>query len=289
MYYLKHFKFYLLKILQSAGLLAKINFSVSKKIGGKKILIPIHGAVGLNNLLDNHEIAVRQLFDELLPQDCVVFDIGTNIGQTILNLLSLKRSVIYYGFEPNPLCYQYTRHFIDINQLTNFRLYPVGLSNSNAIVKLYADKPHATGASIIENFRRHKKFQNYVSQVPVMRGDDIVAKERLIKIDLLKIDVEGAELEVIQGLRQTVEQYLPLIILEILPVYSIDNPSGNQRKRRQDALLAELNDRYSLYRVEEETQKLKFITAIEVHSDMSKTNYLFIPKEKIATYRYLLS
>ncbi len=289
MYYLKHFRFYFFKILQSVGLLEKINITVSKKIGEKNILIPVLHAVGLNNLLDNHEIAIKQLFDKLLPLDCVVFDIGANVGQTILNLLSLNKSIIYYGFEPNALCYHYTWHFIEINQLVNFHLYPVGLSNSNTIVKLFADKPYATGASIIENFRSNKKFRNYTLPVPVMRGDDIVAKENLVHIDLLKIDVEGAELEVIQGLKQTIQQYLPLIILEILPVYSIDNLTGNQRKKRQDVLLAELSDSYNVYQIEEKAQKLKYINAIDVHSDMNKTNYLFIPKEKIAAYQSLLS
>ncbi len=111
-----------------------------------------------------------------------------------------------------------------------------------------------------------------------MPADSIFSNENVKEINFIKIDVEGAELEVIQGFKATLQQFHPVIIMEILPVYSLENENGKMRKQRQDMLLSLMNELdYKMFLIHEKTAQLEMINDIPVHGDMSRTNYLFIP------------
>jgi hypothetical protein len=74
--------------------------------------------------------------------------------------------------------------------------------------------------------------------VPVLRGDVAVAQLRLDKIAVLKIDVEGAELEVLRGLPDTLRLWKPPVMFEVLP-----NFFGAEKKPIDARLAAEHNRR----------------------------------------------
>jgi hypothetical protein len=94
----------------------------------------------------------------------------------------------------------------------------------------------------------------------------------------MKIDVEGAELEVVEGARGVIERFKPILLVEILPVYSLDKENGRMRARRQDALLALMRELdYEMFLVREAQVKLERMTEIGVHGDMGRTNYVFVP------------
>ena len=115
----------------------------------------------------------------------------------------------------------------------------------------------------------------------VMRGDEIILPQNPSAICFLKIDVEGAELEVVSGLKETINKYKPIISLEILPVYSLEKENGRFRKERQDALLAVMFSLgYKMMLINEHDLTLTPLIDIEIHNDMGRTNYLFVPEEK---------
>jgi len=133
--------------------------------------------------------------------------------------------------------------------------------------------------------RSHINIQKYTirQHVPVMKDDEVLASLDIESIAVIKADVEGAELEVIKGLQQTITKYQPFVVLEILPVYDDTSENGIFRKQRQDELLGILRSlNYAMYCVNERDTTLTALDDIEVHNDMSKTNYLFAPKAKTA-------
>jgi hypothetical protein len=141
----------------------------------------------------------------------------------------------------------------------------------------------ASGASVLKDFRvnmnRYKKQIN----VPVFKGDEILGKLPK-KISVLKADVEGAELEVIKGTLKIIERDLPFLIMEILPVYDLENTNGQYRKKRQDELLSILlNLGYSIFRINTDDGSLIKLNDIEVHKQMRNTNYLFVHTSKTET------
>jgi len=92
--------------------------------------------------------------------------------------------------------------------------------------------------------------------------------------------VEGGELEVLDGFEKTLQNLRPMIICEILPVYHLKSENLPTRQNRQQKLLSKLKDRhYSVYRILN-GDSLKSLDEIEVHSNLSDSNYLFVPDEQ---------
>jgi hypothetical protein len=112
-----------------------------------------------------------------------------------------------------------------------------------------------------------------------MRGDDVLATLELRDVAVLKIDVEGGELEAIEGARDTLTRR-PFVVCEILPLFSETGQKGRFRKPRQDRLLALMRDAgYALYRVLPDATAVR-LEGIEIHGDLALTNYLFAPTEE---------
>lgn len=226
---------------------------------------------------------------KILPvTDGAFVDVGVNIGQTLLKIAAIDPSKKYIGFEPNPFAYYYANKLAKANDL-DCTIYPVGLSDETTILTLHMDTDMASGASVLEDFRKNKARYNKKLLVPVFIGDDLMRNHKE-KIGCIKADVEGAELEAMLGLKETINKHRPAIVLEILPVYSLENPNGVFRKERQDKLLGLMKTLgYTMYLIEENKVKFVKLDDIEVHGDMSTTNYLFLPSENTELANQLLS
>ncbi|QEC66524.1 FkbM family methyltransferase [Panacibacter ginsenosidivorans] len=291
MKYILHYKYYLCRVLAKAGLLKYFSFFFTIRINNKKINIPVINGNGYFNLFPVKEAWMETLIQKCLAerQGCII-DVGVNLGQTLLKIASFNNKVDYYGFEPNPVCYNYSKELIKRNDLPSFKILPVGLSDDAAVVKLFGDNDHASGATVVEGFRNNTKKYKVIHHVPVLRGDIVLNDENINAINFIKIDVEGAELEVVKGLQQTLQKYRPVLILEILPVYSLESPNGKMRKERQDQLLQLLREmQYDLFLIKEQEVKLKKLDDIPVHGDMGSTNYLLVPSTSSNQFSDMLS
>lgn len=147
-----------------------------------------------------------------------VIDVGANMGQTLMRVLSIDRSREYIGFEPNPACSLYVEQFLKINRLNNCSILPVGLSDKFGIAKLLVREGDTFTSSVIKGFRP-STFYSHPQFVFLARGDDVISDLQIESISAVKIDVEGGELEVIRGLRNTLASQRPFIIFEVLPYY----------------------------------------------------------------------
>jgi FkbM family methyltransferase len=272
--------YYFHRLLYKLGIYKRINVTVKTTIDNKKISIPIINEFGYYHLL-KHEEWFTLLLRQLLPiSEGAFVDVGMNIGQTLLKVFSADSNREYFGFEPNPICYYYCQRLIEVNNFNNCHLFPVGLFDKDDILTLYMDMDIATGASVLKDFRTNmRRYKKHIN-VPVFRGDEILAKFQK-KIGFLKADVEGAELEVIKGTLKIIERDFPFLILEILPVYNIKNPNGQYRKKRQEELVSLLlNIGYLLFRINTDNSSLIALDNIEMHDRMENTNYLFVPASK---------
>ena len=121
-------------------------------------------------------------------KDDIIIDCGANIGE-IYNSVKLfsKNEFDYYGFEPVKSEYD----LLKLNSVNNIER-PLALFNKSENLKLYVHKEGADSTLIEDS--RYSEFDNVES----IRLDDIKALENK-KIKLLKLEAEGAELEVLLG------------------------------------------------------------------------------------------
>lgn len=146
-----------------------------------------------------------------LPNDATVFDVGANIGLTSsLFSLSAPEGRIY-SFEPSPNAYPCLQETIKANGLTNVTLYNLALGAEPGELS-FADDHNSASAShlVVEG----DTLGHITGKVPVRTLDEIAKEANLSRLDLIKIDVEGFEVDVLEGAKETLKKFKPLVFLE---------------------------------------------------------------------------
>lgn len=280
---------FFLKALNKLDLLKKINVNGKLSLNKKTFSIPIIKSNGYNNLFMS-EVWMVELLSKLLQEKKIhekkFIDIGVNIGQTLIKLRSVSNEMNYIGFEPNPLCIFYTNELIKVNPTIknqNTLLLPVGISTKDEILTLnmYSENEMDASASIIEEFRKDHEIKLKTS-VPVFSATNIDNNSNVLKnVGIIKIDVEGAELEVLTSLKDVLKKERPIILIEILPIYKSENEFRIKRQIEIESIFNDLN--YSIYRVKKKKNdsfsNLKKIETIEIHSNLDHCDYVISPNE----------
>jgi FkbM family methyltransferase len=192
---------------------------------------------------DEHEPHLGAVIAELLRRrEGAFIDIGVNVGQTLCKLLATGERRRYIGFEPQTACCFYVDQFIRHNGIADAHVIPVALGEEPGVLELFADNDDVDESASFDatGFRATKAAPGPVRKVlvPVLRGDTAIAQLRLDKIAVLKIDVEGAELDVLRGLPDTLQLWKPPVMFEVLP-----NFFGAEKKPIEARLAAEHNRR----------------------------------------------
>jgi FkbM family methyltransferase len=149
-------------------------------------------------------------------------------GQTVIDIGAHKAGYSYwmvkqtgikgmvYSFEPQRRLYEYLQNVKTIYQWDNVIIENIALSDKAGIATLYIPgKPgrySSPGATIVEKNKDH--FEGTTEYVETQSLDTYCAKYDL-KLDFLKIDVEGNELRVFQGGINTLKMHKPKILVEI--------------------------------------------------------------------------
>lgn len=153
----------------------------------------------------------KELF-KLCKQGDVVIDIGTNIGYVLLNFAKGVGSEGYvYGFEPNPITYTKCLENIRLNKFSNINVSNVGLGDiqtEGEISILHADNRGTAFIAPISSSRNNTK-------VNIITLDYFVQNHNIQRINIIKIDVEGYELNVLRGAQTTLKKFKPTLFIEM--------------------------------------------------------------------------
>lgn len=138
----------------------------------------------------------------------VVWDVGANLGWVSSYMAHPRFGLAsIQAFEPNPTAYRPLQSLFAQHSLV--KVHPFGLANANTKAELSID-PESTQVSSL----RHKVSPRHTVPVQLRRGDDVQRELGLPLPNAIKIDVEGFEPEVMNGLRETIARSRPVILLE---------------------------------------------------------------------------
>jgi FkbM family methyltransferase len=161
----------------------------------------------------------------------VVLDVGANVGVHSITWAQARDDSMVYAFEPSPQTSAILERNVGRNGVAK-RVVIVRSALSNAAgVATFHECSDAAYSSLKDTGRKHVVRTVDVETITL---DEFVWRERLSHITLLKIDVEGAETEVIAGATETLRSLGPDILIEI---YGGDN--SNPDPERAIALIRE--------------------------------------------------
>lgn len=206
------------------------SYLLKRSIGGADISIPIINGQGFRHYW-RFEIETFAILKSLVKLSPGVFvDIGANIGQTLVKAKAIDRQLPYIGFEPSPICCMYTDALITANNFEHCTLLPVGASDGLAVRQLYYSHSTDAAATTISGFWTGLNRKGFCRSIVVARADLMIRQIFKSKVGVVKIDVEGGELEALQGLESIITEDCPPIVVEILPASCDFDPAQADTK-----------------------------------------------------------
>jgi len=157
-----------------------------------------------------YEHGVQKVLDLALTPGARFVDIGANIGMITLHARALVGARGYVdAFEPNPECCALIRTHLAINGIDNVTLHACGLSDQADELLLNLTSDHSGTATLapVGDVKRS-------IAVKVGVADELLAPQP--PVDVIKIDVEGFELRVLNGLTRILENDRPIVITELI-------------------------------------------------------------------------
>jgi FkbM family methyltransferase len=162
---------------------------------------------------------------EGLGRGDVALDVGANVGfMTLVMSRSVGRSGKVFAFEPSTANLALLRYHCDKNRLANVRIMSeavCGAHRQSAPFYLLQGGDSSSnslmfGRAHVPNLDRelHSSQQKIIVETVTIDG---FCEERSINPRVIKIDVEGAEYDVIEGMRNTLHASRPIVILAVHP------------------------------------------------------------------------
>jgi FkbM family methyltransferase len=178
-------------------------------------------AYALNRI---HEETTTNLFKKVVKEGDVVIDLGANIGYfTLLAAKLVGPTGKVFAFEPEPKNFSYLKKNVELNNYTNVIIEQKAVSNYNGETKLFIcpyDSGHHTinRPNGIEAYRLGRSGEITSIDIEVVTLDNYL-RNKTDRVDVIKIDVEGAEALVFEGMKEILSKNQNIkIFLEFFPL-----------------------------------------------------------------------
>jgi FkbM family methyltransferase len=208
--------------------------------------------------------------NNLKPGDCFV-DIGANIGlMSIVASMAVGDEGEIYSFEPHPETAKILRFNIDLNAISNIKVIQKGVGSENGQAKIY-DRwdVNRGGASFIASNSKQDSYD-----VEIVRLDDVLSS---ISIDMIKIDIEGFELEALKGAKNIIGSEKPPIL-----IVECTQETEHQEYSREELYfwLKNTNSKYKFFKLKGSKSRRSKLIEIADESDLPTHDNLFcIPED----------
>lgn len=222
-----------------------------------------------------HEPATTELFKKYVKPGSVVVDAGANLGYFSLLAASLagpNGRVI--SFEPEPRNFWYLSKNVEINNFAKITPIKKALSDKNGKTELFIcgyDCGHHTINQIggIEAIAHGRAVKEQTVEIETVRLDDALRDLGVSNVDVVKVDVEGAEALALDGMRGVLSQDKLTVFMEYFPL--LIEKMGNDPKKFIESLLSDFS--FSMYIIGEDYDAGRSesgLTQIKSYGDLAK-------------------
>jgi FkbM family methyltransferase len=186
------------------------------RVGANQLRAPNDGSI-----VTSYEFNVQNLLRHFLRRGMIAVDVGAHVGfYTLLMAESVGPDGVVYAIEPDPRNWTYLQRNIRENNLKNIRCFRVALSSHSGEGVLYQAQ-HSASSSLQRTYYLSSQGNQIIEEhtttpVEIKTLKDILGDK--IKVDLIKIDIEAAEIDALKGMAEIIEANRGiLLILEFHP------------------------------------------------------------------------
>ena len=228
--------------------------------------------------LGGYEKEELELYKKILNNlyiEPLMFDVGSNNGSHSLYLSRYCNQI--FSFEPDKKIFKLLHRNLKLNGLENIHISYLAMSDLNKENQIfYCANDFNLGTGSLNKEHNLKNTEEIL--VSTIKGDQI--SKKVSKVDFIKIDVEGHEVNVLEGFRKTIENNSPTIAIEI------SNKSLNIIRNKLDLKLL-IYKKYWIFEIITNRNKLilfnkpnYLLREFEFEKDILKPeiNLLFYPK-----------
>jgi len=166
---------------------------------GFKFYIPDYSAWVVLN--ENCESRIYHILRNNLDNTTSFIDVGAHVGKYTITMAKYCKEVI--AIEADPVNVEYLTKNISVNGINNVVVYNCACYSRNGYVFFDSDKP-----SNVKSISSSGKLK-----IRALTLDSILNSKKLNRLTI-KIDVEGAEFDVLVGAKHTIRKYMPVIVCE---------------------------------------------------------------------------
>lgn len=164
-----------------------------------------------------HHVNEALFLKSYLKSNMTFVDIGANQGEFSLIAASILKAGQVISFEP----VTYQRTLLDknkmLNNFSNLEIHSFGLSNKESKMPIYTSNDTSLHQGIHEGLSTlyANGDRNQIQEIIELKVFDEIFFTELKRLDFIKIDIEGAELYALQGMKNSIKKFHPLILIEI--------------------------------------------------------------------------
>jgi FkbM family methyltransferase len=161
-----------------------------------------------------YEKELGDLLKKLIKPDQLFIDIGANLGYFSLLVATSSPSVKVISFEPVDDLFRKINENISVNNVKNIVPIHAAVGEKDEEKELFISAADNSGMS---SFQEPENYSGAKEKVKVVTLDDWIKTSRVSKVDIIKLDIEGSELAALNGMKEVLQNFKPLVIVEINP------------------------------------------------------------------------
>jgi FkbM family methyltransferase len=215
--------------------------------GSKMLVDPRHGLGSSLWQTGIWEKTETKIIQEYIKEGTVFVDIGANIGYySLLAARRVGQAGKVYAFEPEPENYAMLVKNMEFNCYRNIVAVRKAVSNRNGVAEFLIDAVYPT-----QHRLHNSKDKKDTIEVDVITLDNFF-KDKGHKIDLIKMDIEGAEMFALEGMQKILNENENLVIV------SEFNPRLLKKLgvRPEDYLQKLAENGFNIYKIDEQNQAI---------------------------------
>lgn len=144
----------------------------------------------------------------------VIIDVGANYGTYSFFLSKLYPESKIFAFEPSTRTFDIFRKIIKNFNLKNVIPIKKGLGSKEERKEIVMPA-HYTILAYISEKNTKRKSTDLIEDIKITTLDNFVKRNNLKNVDFIKCDVEGFELEVFRGAKNTIKKFKPVVFVEV--------------------------------------------------------------------------